>query len=130
MATGTQLALIGILDKEKRSPASSQYADAQRQNIEGQGEEAALVLAAKRGDCQAFEILIERYQRRILALARRFTGNQEDAELPKSFHPLAQIRREISLLHVADADRHQRSPYVAAQRSRTARGIHQRFKRK
>jgi RNA polymerase sigma-70 factor (ECF subfamily) len=80
MATGTQLALIGILDKEKRSPASSQYADAQRQNIEGQGEEAALVLAAKRGDCQAFEILIERYQRRILALARRFTGNQEDAE--------------------------------------------------
>src|SRR5467141_590497 len=46
----------------------------------GQDEEAALVLAAKRGDGQAFEILIKRYQRRILAIARRFTRIQEDAE--------------------------------------------------
>jgi RNA polymerase sigma-70 factor (ECF subfamily) len=80
MATETQLALIGILDTEKRSPASSQYADAQRQNIGGQGEEAALVLAAKCGDGHAFEVLIGRYQRRIAAVARRFTRNREDAE--------------------------------------------------
>ncbi len=46
----------------------------------GQDEEAALVLAAKRGDGQAFEILIERYQKRILAVARRFTRIREDAE--------------------------------------------------
>jgi RNA polymerase sigma-70 factor, ECF subfamily len=46
----------------------------------GQVEEAALVLAAKRGDGQAFEILIERYQQRILAVVRRFTRIREDAE--------------------------------------------------
>ena len=46
----------------------------------GQDEEAALVLAAKRGDGQAFEILIKRYQKRILAIARRFTRIREDAE--------------------------------------------------
>src|SRR5258707_13848815 len=46
----------------------------------GRDEEAALILAAKSGDGQAFEILIERYQRRILAVARRFTRIREDAE--------------------------------------------------
>src|SRR6266403_433061 len=46
----------------------------------GRDEEAALVLAAKRGDGQAFEILIKRYQKRILAIARRFTRIREDAE--------------------------------------------------
>jgi RNA polymerase sigma-70 factor (ECF subfamily) len=80
MATATQLVLIQELDKEKRSGASRQFADAQRQNIAGQDEEAGFVLAAKSGDGQAFEILIERYQRRILAIARRFTRVREDAE--------------------------------------------------
>jgi hypothetical protein len=108
MATATQLVLIQELDKEKRSGASRQFADAQRQNIAGQDEEAGFVLAAKSGDGQAFEILIERYQRRILAIARRFTRVREDAEeLPKSFRPLAQIRREIFLLHLVDADCYQ-----------------------
>jgi len=46
----------------------------------GQDEEAALVLAAKSGDGHAFEILIERYQQRILAVARGFTRIREDAE--------------------------------------------------
>src|SRR6266481_1942138 len=46
----------------------------------GRDEEAALVLAAKRGDGQAFEILIKRYQKRILAIALRFTRIREDAE--------------------------------------------------
>jgi len=68
------------LDIEKRSCASRQFANAQRQNIVGQNEEAALVLAAKSGDGRAFEILIERYQRRILAVARRFSRVREDAE--------------------------------------------------
>src|SRR5260370_19423324 len=80
MATAKQLALIQDLDTEKRSCASRQFANAQRQNVVGQDEEAALVLAAKSGDGQAFEILIERYQRRILAVARRFTCIREDAE--------------------------------------------------
>jgi RNA polymerase sigma-70 factor (ECF subfamily) len=49
-------------------------------NITGRDEEAALVLAAKRGNAQAFEILIERHRQRILAVARRFTRVREDAE--------------------------------------------------
>ena len=80
MATAKQLALIQELDIEKRSCASRQFANAQRQNIVGQSGDAALVLAAKSGDGRAFEILIERYQRRILAVARRFSRVREDAE--------------------------------------------------
>jgi len=80
MATATQSALIRGLDAEKRSGASRQFADAQRRDIAGQDEEAALVFAAKSGNGQALEILIKRYQRRILAIARRFTRIQEDAE--------------------------------------------------
>jgi RNA polymerase sigma-70 factor (ECF subfamily) len=88
IATATQLALIKELDTEKRSPASREFAVAQRQNIAGQDEEATLVLAAKRGDGHAFGILVERYQRRILAVARRFTRIREDAEdiVQQSFH--------------------------------------------
>jgi len=80
MATAKQLALMQDLDIEKGSCASRQFANAQRQNIAGQEEEAALVVAAKGGDGHAFEILIERYQRRILAVARRFSRVREDAE--------------------------------------------------
>ncbi len=80
MATAKQSTLIQELDTEKRSCASRQFANAQRQNIVGQNEEAALVLAAKSGDGPAFEILIERYQRRVVAVVRRFTRNREDAE--------------------------------------------------
>jgi RNA polymerase sigma-70 factor, ECF subfamily len=80
MATAKQLALIQELDTKKRSPASRQFAHAQRQNITGQDEEAALVVAAKRGHRQAFEVLIARHQQRILAVARGFTRIREDAE--------------------------------------------------
>jgi RNA polymerase sigma-70 factor (ECF subfamily) len=80
MATATQLAPIQALDTEKRSRASPQFAIARRKNIPGQGAEVTLVLAARNGDPHAFEILVELYQRRILAVARRFTRNREDAE--------------------------------------------------
>src|SRR6266436_3898759 len=80
MATATQSALIQELDTKMRSSSSRQFVGAQRQNTAGQDEEATLVLAAKSGDGQAFEILVERYQQRILATSRRFTRNREDAE--------------------------------------------------
>src|SRR6266851_10113854 len=80
MATATQSALIQELDTKMRSSSSRQFVGAQRQNTAGQDEEATLVLAAKSGDGHAFEILIERYQIRILAIARRFTRIREDAE--------------------------------------------------
>ncbi len=43
-------------------------------------EDAALVAAAKNGDAQAFEALVERHQSRIRAIASRFTRVSEDAE--------------------------------------------------
>jgi RNA polymerase sigma-70 factor, ECF subfamily len=42
--------------------------------------EETLVAAAKRGDAQAFEILVKRHEPRILALALRYTRVREDAE--------------------------------------------------
>jgi RNA polymerase sigma-70 factor, ECF subfamily len=42
--------------------------------------DAMLVVAAKSGDGRAFEILVGRYQQRILAVAMRFTRLREDAE--------------------------------------------------
>src|SRR5712671_6241718 len=68
------------LDAEKRSGASLRFADTQRQETAGEDHDAALVFAAKSGDGHAFGILVKRYQRRILAVARRFTGIREDAE--------------------------------------------------
>jgi RNA polymerase sigma-70 factor (ECF subfamily) len=75
-----QLALIQELPTKQLSPASSQLADAQRRNITGRNEEVDLVLAAKRGCAQAFEILVARHQQRVLSVARRFTRIREDAE--------------------------------------------------
>lgn len=80
MATATQSVPIQESDTKKRIPGSCQFADAMGQNIADPDEEAALVLAAKRGDGHAFGILIEHYQQRILVIARRFTRIQEDAE--------------------------------------------------
>src|SRR6266481_8296891 len=68
------------LGAERRSGASLQFADAQQQNNAGEDPDVALVFAAKSGDGHAFGILVKRYQRRILAVARRFTGIREDAE--------------------------------------------------
>jgi RNA polymerase sigma-70 factor, ECF subfamily len=50
-------------------------------------DEPALVAAAKNGDAQAFELLVARHQRRILAVAQRWTGVRQDAEdiLQQSF---------------------------------------------
>jgi RNA polymerase sigma-70 factor (ECF subfamily) len=80
MAAAAQLALVRGLDTGTRSRESRQFAEVQQQRIAGLDEEATLVVAAKRGDGQAFEILIEPHQRRILAVARRFTRVREDAE--------------------------------------------------
>jgi RNA polymerase sigma-70 factor (ECF subfamily) len=75
-----QLALIQELPTKQLSSASSQSAAAQRRNITGRNEEVDLVLAAKRGCAQAFEILVVRHQQRVLSVARRFTRIREDAE--------------------------------------------------
>jgi RNA polymerase sigma-70 factor, ECF subfamily len=43
-------------------------------------EDAALVAGAKTGDGRAFELLVQRHERKIFALAHRMTRNREDAE--------------------------------------------------
>ena len=43
-------------------------------------EDASLVAAAKARDTRAFEVLVERNQRKILSMAHRITRNREDAE--------------------------------------------------
>jgi hypothetical protein len=43
-------------------------------------DESALISAAKTGDAQAFEVLIARHQRKILAVAMRCIGVRQDAE--------------------------------------------------
>ena len=50
--------------------------------------DGALVAAAKRGDTRAFEELVLRHRRRVVALAQRIIDNREDAEdvAQESFH--------------------------------------------
>ena len=43
-------------------------------------KDKALVLAAKNGDGQAFDILVRRYRSKMLRVAQRFTRNEADAE--------------------------------------------------
>jgi RNA polymerase sigma-70 factor (ECF subfamily) len=43
-------------------------------------KDAALVAGAKTGYARAFELLVERHERRIFSIARRMTRNREDAE--------------------------------------------------
>lgn len=88
MVTPTQLTQIQGWDTASRNGASRRFADVQQQDMAHEDEDAGLVLAAKSGDVHAFDILIKRYQPRILAIARRFTRIREDAEdvAQHSFH--------------------------------------------
>lgn len=50
-------------------------------NVTGDtGEELALVTAAREGDMQAFEQLIQKYDRSVFRIAQHITQNREDAE--------------------------------------------------
>ncbi len=53
-----------------------------------QDSDGALVTAAKGGNTQAFEDLVRRHERRVLAVAQRITKNREDAEdvVQETFH--------------------------------------------
>jgi RNA polymerase sigma-70 factor (ECF subfamily) len=62
--------LIDSIDKEQAAIAS----------IDRLPEEGDLVGAAKGGNRQAFEVLVERHDQRIFFVARRMTGTREDAE--------------------------------------------------
>jgi RNA polymerase sigma-70 factor (ECF subfamily) len=55
-----------------------------------------LVVAAKRGDTQAFETLVLRHEQRVLAVAQRITNNREDAE------DVAQESLHKAFVHLGD----------------------------
>ena len=59
---------------DKRAPAVPPV------HILAGADEPALVAAAKNGEAQAFEVLVARHQRRILAIALRYTRVRQDAE--------------------------------------------------
>jgi RNA polymerase sigma-70 factor (ECF subfamily) len=65
-------------------------------------DDAMLVAEARKGQATAFVILVERHERRILAVARRFTRTKEDAEdvvqqsLQKAFFHLYQFEGRSS----------------------------------
>jgi RNA polymerase sigma-70 factor (ECF subfamily) len=54
----------------------------------GKPSDGALVASARSGDSQAFEELVFRHKRKVLAIAQRITNNREDAEdvAQESFH--------------------------------------------
>ena len=62
--------------------------------------EGALVIEAKAGSAEAFEELVNRYERKIYRLALRLTGNQQDAEdvlqetFLKAFEHLPDFRQD------------------------------------
>lgn len=68
----------GKVSKRRVPPAVSDYA----------GTEEELVAAAKHGDEGAFATLVKRHEKRILALALRYTRVREDAEdvVQQTFH--------------------------------------------
>jgi len=60
------------------------------------GSDEALVVAAKRGDTQAFETLVLRHEQTVLAVAQRITNNREDAE------DVAQESLHKAFVHLGD----------------------------
>jgi RNA polymerase sigma-70 factor, ECF subfamily len=67
-----------------------------RTNCINKGSDEALVAAAKSGDTQAFEALVLRHERTVLAVAQRITNNLEDAE------DVAQESLHKAFLHLDD----------------------------
>ena len=66
---------VELIDAIGEAKATSSSAD----RIVAQ-EDAALVAGAKTGDARAFELLVQRHERKIFSLAQRMTRNREDAE--------------------------------------------------
>ena len=61
-----------VVTEEERTPGDLGPA--------GQPSEIELLRRARGGDFEAFSALVERFQRRVFAVARRIVGNQHDAE--------------------------------------------------
>jgi len=67
--------LVGLMDAIARANTASASPD----RLVAQ-EDASLVAGAKTGDARAFELLVQRHERKIFSLAQCMTRNREDAE--------------------------------------------------
>jgi RNA polymerase sigma-70 factor, ECF subfamily len=85
---------IDSIDKEESTIVSIESLPSER--------DLTLVAAAKGGNLQAFEVLVERHGQRIFFVARRITGTREDAEdvvqqaFQKAFTHLCKFERRSS----------------------------------
>jgi hypothetical protein len=84
-------------------------------------DEPLLVKAAKSGDASAFEELVNRYETKIFRLTMNITRNREDAEdsmqdaFMKAYSHLDTFSGRLAFLHMAGADRGQRSAHATPQ---------------
>src|SRR6266404_8181424 len=67
-----QVELMNAIDEANATSSSANRLVAE--------EDALLVAAAKARDTRAFELLVERHERKIFSMAQRITRNWEDAE--------------------------------------------------
>ena len=75
--------ILGELEKQSAAPNQLLENRSSRSSVGSSFDSAAdeeLVAAARRGDELAFETLVRRHQRKVFALAFRYTGAREDAE--------------------------------------------------
>ena len=85
----------------KLNTSKEETAIASIDSLPGQGD-LTLVAAAKNGNLQAFEVLVERHERKIFFVARRMTRSREDAEdivqqtLQKAFTHLGKFEERSS----------------------------------
>jgi RNA polymerase sigma-70 factor, ECF subfamily len=66
-----QTTVVHESDKARTDPASV---------IDSAADDGILVASAKQGNTEAFAILVERHEQRILTCAMRIAGNQQGAE--------------------------------------------------
>lgn len=86
---------LGRCDENRGEPSNAQ------EESWGEGLEASLMAKASRGDSEAFRMVVERYQRLVLNLCYRFTGDSEASK---------DIAQEIFLKMYGSASRYR--PYA------------------
>jgi hypothetical protein len=109
------------MNQEGNHPVGDRFADV---NLAEQTEEQ-LIERGLNGDARALDALFARNTRALYQTALRVLGNPEDAEeaLRRIAFRLSQsseVREEIAIFHLADANRHQRGLDASPQQTRPA----------
>ena len=103
-ARGFRPALEYPAEKMAVAPRGSSRSRTRHLRIDGNDADNDLLPQAKAGDLASFEALVTRNERRIYTVARRITGNEQDAEdvtqqaFISALHHLNTFRQEASFL--------------------------------